>query len=61
MITNTDMIRVLNELALPVYDKDNIHFKDITIKLTQKCMEKQGISMDYFNITVGSVNKALDK
>lgn len=55
------MIRVLNELALPVYDKDNIHFKDITIKLTQKCMEKQGISMDYFNITVGSVNKALDK
>lgn len=34
LITNTDMIKVLNELALPVYDKDNVHFKDITIKLT---------------------------
>lgn len=40
LITNTDMIKVLNELALPVYDKDNVHFKDITIKLTQQCMEK---------------------
>ncbi len=61
LITNTDMIKVLNELALPVYDKDNVHFKDITIKLTQECMRKHGLSNDHFEITVGSVNKALDK
>lgn len=61
LITNTDMIKVLNELALPVYDRDNVHFKDITIKLTQQCMEKHGLSSNHFNITVGSVSKALDK
>lgn len=56
-IKKSDAIKIFNDYAIPLYNDENVHFKDVAKALVEKIFRKNKLSYDLTGKILGRLNK----